>query len=66
MPSLELVEAVVASAGGDGPGVEVCVLVEGNDKARVPVAEYVTTATAVMAADEVAEVALAGRVVADS
>lgn len=65
MPCLELFEAVIARARGDGTRVEVCVLVKRERVAGVPVAEDVATFAAVVAADKVAEVALAGRVVAD-
>lgn len=65
MPCLELLEAVVAGAGGHGPRVEVCVLVQRQRIAGVPVAEDVATFAAVVATDKVAEVALAGRVIAD-
>jgi hypothetical protein len=65
VPRLELLEAVVAGARGDGSRVEVCILVQRQRIAGVPVAEDVATFAAVVAADKVAEVALAGRVVAD-
>lgn len=65
MPSLELLEAVVARARGDGTRVEVCVVVKWERIAGVPVAEDVATFAAVVATDKVAEVAFAGRVIAD-
>lgn len=63
VPSLELIKTVMTSAGRDSTGIKVGILVERNDVARMPVAEDIATAAAVMAADEVAEVALAGRIV---
>ena len=64
---LVLLVAVGAGARGDGSTrVEVGVLVEGNGVRGVPVAEDVAAAAAVVATDEVVEVALAGRVIADS
>lgn len=65
MPRLKLLEAVVAGARGKGTRVEVCVLVQRQRIAGVPVAEDVATFAAVVATDKVAEVALAGRVIAD-
>ena len=65
MPCLELVEAVVAGARRSGTRVEVGVLIERHNIARVPVAEDIATTAAVVTADEVAEVAFASRVIAD-
>ena len=62
---LDDLEAVVAGARDRSLGVEVCVLVQRQDIARVPVAEDVAAFAAVVSADEVAESSLAGRVVAD-
>ena len=57
--------AVVARAGGRAARVVVRVLVKRNDGGRVEVTEDVAAAAAVMPAGEVAEDALAGRVIAD-
>lgn len=65
MAGLALLKAVVAGAGGGRARVEVCVLVEGQDGAGVPVAKDVATLAAVVSAVEVVEGALAGGVVAD-
>lgn len=65
VPDLELLEAVVASASGSSTWVKLGVLVEGNEKSRVPIAEDVSTLAAVVPTSEVAERALAGRVIAN-
>lgn len=63
-PLLELGVAVAAGAAGDAARVEVGVLVEGDLEGGVLVAEDVAALAAVVAAREVVEVALAGRVIA--
>lgn len=65
MPSFELVEAVKTSTGWSGTWIEVGVLVKRYDIVRVPVAKDVATAATVVPAVEVAEVALACRIVTD-
>ena len=65
MPRLELIETMVASAGRRSAWVEVGILIKRNNVARVPVAEDVATTAAMVAAGEVAEVTLAGRIIAD-
>lgn len=63
-PLLELCVAVAARTAWHAARVEVGVLVEGNLEAAVLVAKDVTALAAVVAAREVAEVPLAGRVIA--
>lgn len=65
VPDLEFLEAVTTSARGSSPGVERGVLVKGYQETRVPVAEDVAAFAAVMTAGEVAERALAGRIIAN-
>ncbi len=65
-PLLELGEAVLARPTWDAPGVVVGFLVERDLVAAVGVAEDVATLPAVVPARKVAEVPLAGGVVADS
>lgn len=63
-PDLEVAVAVLARAAGLAARVVVGALVEGHLVARVRVAEDVAATPAVVAAHEVVEEALAGRVVA--
>lgn len=65
MDGLDNFEAVVAGARWAGARVEVCMLVEGEDGAGVPVAEDVAAFAAVVTADKVVERAFAGWIVAD-
>lgn len=63
-PCLEFGVTVGATPAGRAAGVVVCVFVEGDLVGRVPVAEDVATAPAVVPPYEVVEVLLAGRLVA--
>lgn len=65
MQLLDLLEAMVASSRKSSARVEVGVLIEWKDIARVPVAKDVAAPAAVVSSDEIAETALASRVIAD-
>lgn len=65
-PGLEFGVAMGTRSARCPSWVVVCVLVEGNLIRRVPVAEDIAAASTMVAADEVAKVTLACRLVADS
>lgn len=65
MTSLDFVEAVVAGAGWICSWVELGVVVEGDEGAGVPVAEYVTAFAAVVSSNKGVECAPADWVITD-